>query len=403
MGIGQLPRIAVSALSLLASAMVMAQSASETGYTPDADSYWHRPLAAQGTPPKNWTPLEQSLAPEDCGQCHIDKLTEWRSSRHAKAFSAGLVGQLLTFSAEDTALCLECHAPLAEQDKAFESARATGRAHVTHDQGLAAKGNSCGGCHVRHYARFGPPQRETKRVGHSIATEPHGGVFRTKLFESSAFCSACHQFPESLAINGKPLENTYIEWKASPQAAAGKTCQVCHMPDRQHLWRGIHDPAMVASGLEPKIVRTARSARFSIRNTGVGHAFPTYVTPKVVMNAVALDNEGREIPDSRRSRTIERSVRFDGNQWIEISDTRLMPGQSASLDIGWPKSGRIRVWLEVFPDNYYETQVYPSILAGAPRNSEAAKLIAMAKEDASHGSFRLFQSEVHIPSDKPSP
>jgi len=64
------------------------------------------------------------------------------------------------------------------------------------------------------------------------------------------------------------------------------------MPDRAHLWRGIHDPAMVASGLTPRIDADAEKARFELTNSGVGHAFPTYAVPTVVMSAVALEPSG---------------------------------------------------------------------------------------------------------------
>jgi hypothetical protein len=56
------------------------------------------------------------------------------------------------------------------------------------------------------------------------------------------FRSPRHQFPgEGFALNGKPLENTYEEWRASPAARRGLEWQDCHMPDRRHLWRGIHE------------------------------------------------------------------------------------------------------------------------------------------------------------------
>src|SRR5690242_13696300 len=116
--------------------------------------HWRRPLAAQGNAPDRWTARERSLKPEDCGVCHADKLAQWRTSVHAKAFSPGLVGQLLTYDAEDTAACMQCHAPLAEQRQAFEAARRRGTAHLTAEQGLAAAGNACAGCHVRGNRRF---------------------------------------------------------------------------------------------------------------------------------------------------------------------------------------------------------------------------------------------------------
>ena len=129
--------------------------------------FWRQPLAPQGKAPRAWTQVERSLRPEDCGTCHVDKLEEWRTSLHAKAFSPGLVGQLLTFDAEQTAACMQCHAPLAEQRQAFEAARRRGKAHLPAEQGLAADGNSCATCHLRGHRRFGPPQRGTGAVGQS--------------------------------------------------------------------------------------------------------------------------------------------------------------------------------------------------------------------------------------------
>jgi hypothetical protein len=302
---------------------------------PNLDAYWHKPLAPQGQAPGSWSKNERSLTPQDCGQCHAEQYREWQTSRHAEAFSPGLVGQLLTFDAAETAECLQCHAPLAEQRSAFELARAHGRAVLTENQGLAAAGNSCAGCHLRAHKHFGPPQRGTGAIGASPLPAPHGGVLRTAFFESAEFCSVCHQFAAAEAVNGKPLENAYVEWKASPQAAQGAVCQTCHMPDRRHLWRGIHDPAMVASGLTPRLTVDGERARFEITNSGVAHAFPTYVTPKVVMYVVVLDADGTPRSETLRSFEISRRVRYEGDRWVEISDTRLLPGQSVAIEVPW--------------------------------------------------------------------
>jgi hypothetical protein len=126
---------------------------------------------------------------------------------------------------------MNCHAPLAEQAAAFAAATTRKKGHRPEAQGLAASGNSCAGCHVRRHRHFGPPQRETGAVGPSAAASPHGGVTRAADFEKAEFCAACHQFSEDQDINGKPLENTVAEWRQSRQAAAGQTCQTCHMPD----------------------------------------------------------------------------------------------------------------------------------------------------------------------------
>jgi hypothetical protein len=363
----------------------------------DAAAYWRRPLAPQGAPPAKWSPLEQSLKPEDCGQCHRDQFEQWRTSLHAHAFSPGLVADALAYTAEATAACMQCHAPLGEQSTAFETARGLGMAHRPDEQGLAAAGNACAGCHVRHHARFGPPQRGTAAVGPSKVATPHGGVFRTTFFESAEFCGSCHQFDAALAVNGKPLENTFVEWQASPQAAQGVTCQTCHMPDRQHLWRGIHDPAMVASGLTPHITADAAGVRFEITSSGVGHAFPTYVTPKVVMYAQGLDRAGSPQPESLRSHVISRVVRSENDRWIEVSDSRLLPGQSAAIELPWNGSERIQVWLQITPDSFYETEIYPDRLERLSPGSAAAQLIMQAKAEAAKRSFRLFETELRRP------
>ena len=141
----------------------------------------------------------------------------------------------------------------------------------------------------------------------------HGGAVQSEDFERSEFCVGCHQFPANAAINGKPLENTYGEWRASRFSAEGLTCQRCHMPGQRHLFRGIHDPATVAAGLTAQVSTSHDDARFLLTSSSIGHAFPTYTTPRVVMRGIALDQNGRELPNTAMSeslgaRLIGRSV-----------------------------------------------------------------------------------------------
>ncbi len=362
-----------------------------------AEEYWSRPLKPQGKPPLAWSALEASLAPSSCGVCHPDKLAEWSGSRHAKAMSPGLIGQLLTFSPEETQDCLNCHAPLAEQTAAFEAARRKHHGHLPTAQGLAAAGNSCGGCHLRGHQRFGPPRRGTGTVGRVLGDLPHGGFTGTADFEGSDFCAACHQFPADQAINGKPLENTVEEWRGSPQAAAGQTCQSCHMPNRQHLWRGIHDPATVAAGLTAKTSADEDKVHFAVTSTGVGHAFPSYVTPKVILHAVLLDATGKPKPGSEVTHVIQRRVEYDGTDWREIVDTRLLPGQTAMVEIAWKDSKRARLWLEVRPDEFYHAVTYAQLRRDLPKASPAARLIAEADARARASVYTLFTTEIERP------
>ena len=358
--------------------------------------YWRHPLPPQGEAPMDWGEAERSLDPRSCGGCHEEKLREWGASLHARALSPGLVGQLITSFAGDPGSCMRCHAPLAEQIEAFQGALAQGLGHDTAAQGLAAAGNSCAGCHLRGNRRHGPPKAGSGEIGQGDPEAPHGGAFRTPDLEDSAFCKACHQFPpEWGAVNGKPLENTYAKWKASPQAGKGISCQSCHMPERKHLWRGIHDPEMVKSGLTARIEATPDKARFELLNSGVGHAFPTYVTPKVVMWAVALDAGGEPVEGTETSYIIQRSVNYGPQGWRENFDTRLFPGGSAVLELPWGEAVQARMWLEIDPDDFYDHQVYDGLLESL--SGEARKLIAKADGEAGKSRFRLFETELARP------
>lgn len=385
---------------IVASALLTALAATVAGAqlpsSLDDASYWPQSLAPQGNAPAHWSDLEKSLAPESCGQCHATQFDEWRSSRHSQTMGPAILGQLITFESQEAAECLQCHAPLAEQRAAFEAARAKGTADKPLELGIAVAGNSCGGCHVRAHRRFGPPQRDTGATGPSANTAPHGGAQRSSFFENSLFCSRCHQFSNDPGVNGKPLENTLVEWQSSPQAKQGQSCQGCHMPDRRHLWRGIHDPDMVRSGLTARSLVDAQGARFEVTNSGVGHAFPTYVTPKVIMHAVALDGKGTPQQWTERIHVVGRDVRYINNEWKEYSDTRLMPSETASLELPWNGYDRIRVWMEVLPDAYYATEVFP-VLLKAPQAKASMHLIVQAAANAAKSRFELFVTELRRP------
>ena len=399
---GKWAALTVTGLAAVALAVLLAigfsrfSSGGVSGASMPSD-YWRLPLAPQGEAPDHWSAPERSLAPESCAECHADQYEQWRTSLHAGAFSPGLVGQLLTYDAGQISGCMQCHAPLAEQPRDFKAAREKGVAHLATGQGLAAAGVACGACHLRGHRRFGPPQRDTGATGQSDTDAPHGGVYRAAWFEESEFCAACHQFPQDYAVNGKPLENTVVEWQESPFAAEGVTCQTCHMPDRRHLWRGIHDPDMVAKGLTARFSATAEGARFTLTNSGVGHAFPTYVTPRVEMRAVALDDAGRPVPATAARHVIQRIVSSTARGWIELADSRLLPGEEASLFLPWQGYAKARLWLEVKPDDYYDNQVYDVLLAGLAPDSPSAALVARADRIARASSYRLFVTEIERP------
>ncbi|MEX1993190.1 MAG: multiheme c-type cytochrome, partial [Steroidobacteraceae bacterium] len=283
------------------------------------ERHWSRPIAPQGPVPAGFSRQDAALDADSCGNCHVRQFTDWKTSLHAQAMGPGVLGQLLDMApdaAEEHQACIRCHAPLAEQASSLSQAiarpGAAGGQTLLHEQEL-----TCAACHVRRHERFGPPRRDGSAPKAGDTGAPHGGWQASTAFEDSRFCAACHQFAEGdFALNGKFLENTYEEWKASRYAREGRSCQSCHMPDRRHLWRGVHDEQMLKSAVTVATaapVRTASGieARLEIRNTGAGHRFPTYVTPAVIAEIYQAGADGKMLRGTLQQHSIARRVELD--------------------------------------------------------------------------------------------
>jgi hypothetical protein len=367
--------------------------------------HWRSPIPPQGVAPKRWSPIERSLVPEACGSCHPLQLSDWSSGFHARSMGPGIAGQLVEMSKTDSGSarsCPACHAPLAEQSA--DIARAGGVfPNRAFDPALRERGVVCASCHVRRHERFGPPRRDGSLASRSARTSlPHGGVTRTETFLASEFCASCHQFaPDGFAVNGKLLQNTFEEWRASPAAREGRQCQDCHMPDRRHLWRGIHDPDMVTSGVSIDLSVAPRgaggdlAATLTITSVRVGHFFPTYVTPRVVARLALVDDADRVVDGSVEERAIGRAVTLDLTR--EIADTRIPPGGRVEvayrrrIDEGGPL--RLRATVTVYPDHFY-TGFFEALLAGGAGAGEPQIREALAETRRSP--FVIFARDVPL-------
>ncbi len=357
------------------------------------DRHWRRPIPPQGAPPERFSPVERSLAPPSCGTCHPVQFADWKTSLHSKSMGPGVAGQLVEMvrtDPEDARTCLNCHAPLAEQASQTPA----------FDASLQTQGLVCAGCHVRGYQRFGPPRREGSRgVAAPRQSLPHNGVTRTRAFLQSEFCASCHQFqPDGFALNGTLLENTYEEWRASPFAARGVECQDCHMPDRRHLWRGIHDPETVRGALritlEAQRPGDEAVVTLTIASVGVGHHFPTYVTPLVVVRGELIDRAGRPVPGSAEERMIGRQVALNLSR--QIADTRIPAGGQARFVFRRrvDRTGlRFRGTVTVRPDEFY-AGFYESLLAAGAGAGTAQ--IREAQRAARGSAFVIFERDVPL-------
>lgn len=383
-------------------------------------SHWARPADGSGIRASGPGLAGAALDVPACAACHPTQFEDWRHSLHSRAMGPGVAGQLITMVAADPASgesCTRCHAPLAEQTLSLEKSVRTGAPATRSAAPSAApsgagdpadrlheRGLMCASCHVRAGQVFGPPRRDGSVPAPTTAETPtalHRWSASTA-FESSRFCATCHQFdPDGFTLNGKLLENTFNEWQASRYAREGVSCQNCHMPDRRHLWRGIHDPDMVRRALTIDVTRQtptdgSLAAHLRIRNTGAGHAFPTYVTPRVFVQAYQEDHNGRELPATRRQWMIARDVKPDLS--AEIADTRIPADGQAGFDYRAPRHAgattlMLRLWVE--PDAFYR-EFYESLLASGEAGAGRAQ-IEQAHRDASRSGFVAWSEKIALP------
>jgi hypothetical protein len=365
--------------------------------------YWERPIPPQGPAPARFDELAASLRPEACGRCHDRQYQDWQTTIHSRAYSPGLSGQLVNLEATDPATvasCQACHTPLSEQIARLRGADGGFSSNPDFDPTLRDQGLVCAACHVRGNKRYGPPRRDG-----SLSPSPpqaiHAGVTtRTAFFEDSRFCSTCHQFAAP-AVNGKSLQNTYVEWQESRYPGEGVSCQGCHMPDRRHLWRGIHDPQMVKSGVTIELDRAngpagaAPTVELRIANTGTGHHFPSYVTPEVVIEIWFEDSSGLRIADAQVTSTIGRKVEFEGGEWVERHDTRIPADSVHSVSATAPPSASTaRATVTVRPDEFYRG-MFAGMLTGSLSDTSRA-LISAAHRAAQSSPYVIFDGALEL-------
>ncbi len=386
-------------------------SGSGTGQTDDTSEFlskhWSAVLPPQGEPPVNFTSLEASLDTQACARCHVDQYKQWKTSLHAHAMGAGIQWQLQLMSQRAGNKCLRCHAPLAEQkalvalqhnwpnvpDKAIPD---------WIPPNLADAGLVCAACHVRRHQYFGPPAKQT--IPEDL---PHGGFTVSPAFQDSRFCAACHQHNEKdnpPRINGKLQVDTWNQWQQSPQAQQGIHCQGCHMPDRQHLWLGIHDVDMTRQALDIQLLvkRTGANAvnvEVVLHNIGAGHHFPTYMVPKVEL-ILRLRNR-----DSAKERIFHRYVigwQVNVALTEEQFDTRIPAGETRRLqipltlqeaDVYWD----IELAVNVIPREHYERTFIQSLQYVDTLPVATLTTLRKALKEAQATRYRLLQLQESVP------
>jgi hypothetical protein len=84
----------------------------------------------------------------------------------------------------------------------------------------------------------------------------------------------------------------------------------------------------------------------------------------------------------------------EDGQWIELSDTRLEPGESVKLSMPTLINGtcadKIALKIIVEPESYYHNHVYPTLIEEL-EDGPARDMIKLAKPQSEARSYTLFK------------
>ncbi|HVB16036.1 MAG TPA: multiheme c-type cytochrome, partial [Stellaceae bacterium] len=224
-----------------------------------------------------------------CAVCHPVQFRQWSISQHAYAelsvvFHAMQHSINYQLNGSNGDFCARCHSDIAGfLGEAPDSAALERHA-------ISREGITCITCHriAKAYNKvsgrlamipggittpvYGPlGNKELKRViadpKYHVEPNPkkvglliHDDAVYFKPIKSSTFCGSCH---DVTLFNGFRLEEAFSEYRTSPAAAQGITCQDCHMGKIQGKVSGFaRGPAAVVNGI-PTETRTLHDHTFA--------------------------------------------------------------------------------------------------------------------------------------------
>lgn len=180
------------------------------------------------------------LRAETCGACHKAIYEEWQISTHARAWldDPQFLGELEKSEKQGVAwMCMNCHTPLQNQLPKLVTRLQDGRVdravrvdNPAFDAALQKEAITCATCHVQDGVVLGP-------FGDTQSPHP---VKKDPRLKTAEVCTQCHQAQARFdAVGLICVFDTGAEFSKSPQAAEGKICQDCHMPEvKRPLWVG---------------------------------------------------------------------------------------------------------------------------------------------------------------------
>lgn len=358
--------------------------------------YFQQPIAMHQEVPKGLPDISAAT----CGSCHTEIYEEWKISTHARAwmddaqFQEELKKSRGNGPDQDVEwMCVNCHTPVMNQlpklvvglnDGKLNSPQYVENPH--YDEKLQLEAITCATCHVRDGKILGPWGDQSRA--------PHP-VQKAESLLTEENCVRCHQaeavFPE---LTLGCFFTTGAEWKDSPAAKAGQTCQSCHMPEverpvaiqdglpvrktRRHWFGGSLIPKhpkfeaeiaplrkIYGSGVEFELRQTERKCEkfdpcvwveLEILNNKAGHHMPTGDPERHLV--VQINAEGLEAPY-----VLQIGSKYQW--WPEIkklSDNRIPAGKSQITTHEFPagtskievKAEKFRMYQDAFDHHHLE-------------------------------------------------
>jgi hypothetical protein len=175
------------------------------------------------------------LPASQCASCHADHFAEWSRSFHARSLTSEnflrtfpqYLDSLGTDAREDpqaAMACFNCHAPLLKNADPRIVRQVTTVVLAKDTKKLDGFEVGCVSCHLEGDRLFSGP------IGNPRDNPFHLSKFSPSYKEAS-FCADCH----TTAQPGIPCSDVYTDWKKSRAAKQGRTCQTCHMPERDGI------------------------------------------------------------------------------------------------------------------------------------------------------------------------
>ena len=285
----------------------------------------------------------------DCKTCHPYHYQEWSVSPHAYAVLSPVFNSMHGTIVKETNgtsgdFCIRCHTPVGMElgEPVFMSAM--DRAPVSRE------GVTCIACHRRAEPfgkvsgrigitagdLFSPVKgptgnRELRRVIESgdyhVTTDPdvpgriiHTNVVKMSQFTEASFCGSCHDVNN---VPGFRLEEAFSEYKASPAAKKGLSCQDCHMGTIPGEAAGYLCAPVAVVGGEPTQPRKRTNHMFvgpdySIVHPGVFPHNPAAADLATIREWLSFNVDAGWGSDDFEDQVVEETVFPE--RWAEVGD-----------------------------------------------------------------------------------